>query len=148
MLNKVTLIGHLGKDAELRFTGSGNPVVNFSMATNRKWKDSQSGELQEEVQWHKVVFWGKRAEAVSQYLTKGKLVAVEGRYTNRKYQDREGNDRYVSEVVCENVVLLGRDGPAEPRQQGTNDEQPYARPTEARPVAAPSDQYTEDDIPF
>lgn len=142
MFNKVTLIGHLGRDAELKFTSSGNPVVNFSMATNRKWNNS-AGELQEEVQWHKVVFWGKRGEAVSQYLTKGKLVAVEGRYTNRKYQDRDGNDRYVSEVVCENVVLLGRDSPAEPRQQVEN-EQPYARPTEV----TPSDQYTEDDIPF
>jgi single-strand DNA-binding protein len=106
-VNRVTLLGHLGKDAELRFTPSGSGVANFSIATSRRWKDKQSSEWKEETEWHNIVYWN--AESVSNYLTKGKPVYVEGRLQTRKWEDKQGNARYTTEIVAENLILLGSD---------------------------------------
>src|ERR1700722_2347618 len=107
--NKVVLVGNLGKDAETKFTPSGVAVTTFSMATQRRWKDTQSGEGKEQTDWHRVKYW--RAEKVAEYLLKGKSVCVEGRLETRSYDDKDGKKVYATEVVCENLVLLGgRDG--------------------------------------
>jgi single-strand DNA-binding protein len=107
-INKVILIGHLGKDAETRFTPSGVAVTSFSVATNRRWKDQQTGEWKEETDWAKVVLW--RQENLANYLTKGKQVYVEGRLQTRSYDDKEGKKQYMTEVVAEDVLLLGGRG--------------------------------------
>ena len=136
MYSKTILVGHIGRDAEQKYTAKGTPVVNFSMATNRKWK--KDGELQEQTEWHKIVFWGERAEKLCQYLQKGKLILVEGRYTTRKWQDRDGNDRYTSELVVDNLTLLSQRGGEEgERRQEEESHEPFVRPMEE-----------EDDIPF
>jgi len=107
-INKVILIGHLGKDAETRFTPSGVAVTSFSVATNRRWKDQQTGEWKEETDWAKVVLW--RQENLANYLTKGKQVYVEGRLQTRSYDDKEGKKQYMTEFVAEDVLLLGGRG--------------------------------------
>src|SRR6201993_831382 len=114
-VNKVILIGHLGKDAETKFTPAGAAVTKFSVATNRRWKDQQTGEWKEETGWANVVLW--RSENLSNYLTKGKQVYVEGRLQTRSYEDRDGAKRYVTEIVADNVILLGG-------QQGGSQDQP------------------------
>ena len=105
-VNRVILVGNLGRDAELRHTGAGAAVASFSIATTEVWKDKE-GERQEQTEWHRVNLWGRPAEAVSQYLVKGKQVYVEGRLQTRKWQDKEGHDRYTTEVRADKVVLLG-----------------------------------------
>ena len=109
-VNKVILLGHLGKDAETRFTPSGQSVTNFSLATSRRWKDQQTGEWKEQTEWHNIVLW--RAENLAQYLQKGKQVYVEGRLQTRSYDDKDGNKRYATEVVADDVILVssGRGG--------------------------------------
>lgn len=103
-VNKVTLLGCLGKDAETKFTPSGASVANFSVATSRRWKDKQTGEWKEETDWHRVVLW--RAEAISQFLTKGQKVYIEGRLQTRSYE-HNGERRFQTEVISENLILLG-----------------------------------------
>src|SRR3954447_15339035 len=104
-VNKVILLDHLGKDAETKFTPSGVAKTSFSVATNRRWKDQQSGEWKEITDWHNVVLW--RSENVSNYLLKGKQVYVEGRLESRSWEDKEGQKRYITEVVADDVILLG-----------------------------------------
>jgi single-strand DNA-binding protein len=107
-VNKVILIGHLGRDAETKFTPSGAAVTKFSVATNRRWKDQQSGEWKEETNWTNVTLW--RAENYAQYLTRGKQVYVEGRLQTRSYDDKDGKKVYATDVVAEDVILLSREG--------------------------------------
>lgn len=109
MLNKVQLIGFLGKDPETRNTSGGNSVTNFSMATTERWKD-KSGEKQEKTEWHNIVVWKQQGENCARYLSKGSKAYVEGRIQTRKWEDREGNDRYTTEVVASNVVFLDPKG--------------------------------------
>jgi single-strand DNA-binding protein len=104
-VNKVILLGHLGKDAETKFTPSGASVTNFTLATNRRWKDQATGEWKEETDWHRCVLW--RSENISAYLLKGKQIYIEGRLQTRSYDDKDGQKRYVTEVVCDDVILLG-----------------------------------------
>ena len=104
-VNKVILLGNLGKDAETRFTPQGTARTTFSIATSRRWKDQQTGEWKEETDWHNIVLW--RSENVSSYLTKGKKVYVEGRLQSRSYDDKDGNKKYVTEVVADDLILLG-----------------------------------------
>lgn len=108
-MNKVMLIGRLGGDAELRNTNGGNSVASFSLATSEKWRDKQ-GEMQERTEWHKCVLWGKAADTLTQYLTKGKQVYVEGKSQTRQWQDKDGAIRYVTEVIVQQVELLGSKG--------------------------------------
>ena len=107
-VNKVILIGHLGRDAETAFTASQTSVTKFSVATNRRWKDQQSGEWKEETNWTNVVLW--RAENLAQYLTKGKQVYIEGRIRTRSWEDKDGNKRFTTEIVANQMQMLGAAG--------------------------------------
>jgi single-strand DNA-binding protein len=157
-LNKVMLIGNLGRDAETKFTPSGVPVTTFSLATTRRWKDQQSGEWKDQTEWHRIKYW--RAENVANYLTKGKQVYVEGRLETRSYDDKDGKKVYTTEVVCEHLVLLGgrQDSAGAPDEYS---QQPVSMPRSARPAPAPAaaaqpapeepglnQGITDDDVPF
>ena len=149
-VNKVILVGHLGKDAETRFTPAGVSVTTFSVATNRRWKDQQTGEWKEETDWANVVLW--RQENLANYLTKGKQVYVEGRLQTRSYDDKDGKKQYRTEVVADDVILLGgRGGDGGGMPDSSN--QPVSMPRNAqrsRPAEEPAaDQgITDDDVPF
>lgn len=108
-LNRITLIGNLGRDPELRSTHGGRQVAEFSIATSERWKD-RSGEQQERTEWHRVVVWGPQAELAAKYLTKGRSVCVEGRIQYRDWTDKEGNKRTTAEIVASNVVFLASGG--------------------------------------
>ena len=150
-VNKVILLGHLGKDAETKFTPSGVAVTNFTLATSRRWKDQQSGEWKEETEWHRVVLW--RSENVSNYLLKGKQVYIEGRLQTRSWEDKDGQKRYTTEVVCDDLILLSSRGDS----AGGEFAQPASMPrTASAPrgqasASAPDDfsqGITDDDVPF
>jgi len=147
-VNKVILIGHLGKDAETRFTPAGVAVTSFSVATNRRWKDQQTGEWKEETDWAKIVLW--RQENLANYLTKGKQVYVEGRLQTRSYDDKEGKKQYMTEVVAEEVILLGGRGEGGGPETGPQPvSMPRSAPKTARAEESPMDQgITDDDVPF
>ncbi len=108
-VNKVILVGRLGKDPEVRYLDSGKAVANFSLATSETWRD-QGGEKQEKTEWHKVQAWGKLAEICGQYLTKGSQVYVEGRIQTRDWEDKDGNKRYTTEIVANTMQMLGAKG--------------------------------------
>jgi single-strand DNA-binding protein len=112
-VNKVILVGNLGRDFELRYTPGGSPVGTMNLATTESWKDKE-GQRQEKTEWHRVVVWGKTAENLNEYLTKGKQVYVEGRLQTRQWDDKDGNKRYTTEVRADSVVLLGGKGVSEP----------------------------------
>jgi single-strand DNA-binding protein len=147
-VNKVILIGHLGKDAETRFTPAGIAVTSFSVATNRRWKDQQTGEWKEETDWAKVVLW--RQENLANYLTKGKQIYVEGRLQTRSYDDKEGKKQYMTEVVADEVILLGGRGEGGSAETGPQPvSMPRSAPKPARADESPMDQgITDDDVPF
>ncbi len=135
MINKAILIGNLGRDPEMRATKSGAAVANLSLATTRRWKDSE-GERQEQTEWHNVVVFGRQAEIAGQYLTRGRQVYVEGRLQTRSWEDRNsGETRYRTEIVCENFQMLGQ------RPTGS-----AAAPS--TPAEDPGPQPEDDDIPF
>ncbi len=114
-VNKVILVGHLGRDPEVRYSPNGQAVANVTMATSESWKDKNTGEKQERTEWHRVVFWGKLAEIAGEYLKKGSQVYVEGRLQTRKWQDKEGAERYTTEIVANDMQMLGsRDGRGAP----------------------------------
>jgi len=106
-VNKVILIGNLGRDPEVRYTPSGAAVCNLNLATTRNWKNRESGERQEETEWHRVVLYDRQAEIAGEYLKKGRPVYIEGRLKTRKWQDKDGKDNYTTEIVCETMQLLG-----------------------------------------
>jgi single-strand DNA-binding protein len=154
-VNKVIVLGHLGRDAETNFTPSGVAVTKFSVATSRRWKDSQSDEWKEETDWHNIVLW--RSENLANYLTKGKQVYVEGRLQTRSYEDRDRVKRYVTEIVADSVILLGgqqgsgsQNQPASGKSNGLVS-QPRGRAAAAS--APPADdssghEITDNDMPF
>ena len=109
-INKVILIGNLGKDPELKFLQSGQPVANFSIATSEKWKDKSTGETKEQTEWHNIIMFGKLAEIAGQYLKKGSSVFIEGRLQTRKWQDKNGQDRYTTEIIANEMKMLGGRG--------------------------------------
>jgi single-strand DNA-binding protein len=146
-VNKVILVGNLGRDAELRYTPGGAAVATLNMATTEVWNDKQ-GQRQEKTEWHRVVLWGKSAESLSEYLTKGKQIYVEGRLQTRQWDDKDGNKRYTTEIRGDRIVLLssgggGRGGGGASRGGGVDDAAPHA------PGPEPSSEpLTDDDIPF
>lgn len=142
-VNKVILVGNLGKDAELRYTPSGAAVASISVATTESWKD-KGGQKQEKTEWHRVNLWGKMAEALSEYLTKGKQVYLEGKLETRKWKDKDDNDRYTTEVRADRLVLLG-DGRRENR--ATDDRDDDSRQV-GRADSRRQEQPEEEDIPF
>jgi single-strand DNA-binding protein len=149
-VNKVILVGHLGRDAETAYTASQIPVTKFSVATSRRWKDQQSGEWKEETNWSDVVLW--RNENVAPYLTKGKQVYVEGRLQTRSYDDKDGKKVWKTDVVADEVILLGGRGEGGgPPEEGFSQEgmrsAPRPKPASA-PSAPPSGGVSDDDVPF
>jgi single-strand DNA-binding protein len=136
-VNKVILLGNLGRDPEVRFTQGGTPVANFTMATTDRWSDP-SGEKKEKTEWHRIVVWGKQAEIAGEYLRKGRPVFVEGSLQTREWTDREGNKRYTTEVRAQRLQLLGR-----PDDRGSS-----ASAAPAEEVGEPAGGFAEDDIPF
>ena len=151
-VNKVILIGNLGRDPETRYSPDGAAITNVSIATTRKYKDS-SGQLQEETEWHRVVFFSRLAEIAGEYLRKGRPVYVEGRLKTRKWTDKDGNEKYTTEIVAENMQMLGsREGMG----GGGADagETPAPRASASAPSRAPARQPAaniadmDDDIPF
>lgn len=138
-LNKVMLIGNLGKDPEVRFTASGQAVASFSLATSEKFK-GKTGEWEERTEWHNITLWGKLAEIAGEYLSKGKTIYVEGRLQTRKWQDKSGNDRYTTDIVGDKMQMLspkgersGGDTSAAPKASSSTYEEP---------------PFQDDDIPF
>jgi len=147
-INKVILIGNLGDNPEVRYTAGGAAVANIRMATSESWKDKETGEQQERTEWHRVVFFGRLAEIVAEYLKKGAQVYVEGRLQTRKWQDKEGNDRYSTEVVASEMQMLGgRGGGANMNQSAPPSSSAEARTPAGKAVSADSD-FVDDDIPF
>ncbi|MBI4482469.1 MAG: single-stranded DNA-binding protein [Acidobacteria bacterium] len=139
MVNKVILVGRLGRDPELRYTPGGSPVANFSVATNEVWTD-KNGQRQERTEWHNIVAWNKLAEICSQYLVKGRLVYIEGRLQTREWDDKDGNKRRTTEVVANNMQILEPKGEARASA--------VTAPAAAG-SAPPSDvEITNEDIPF
>jgi single-strand DNA-binding protein len=138
-LNKVMLIGNLGKDPEVRYTAGGSAVASFSLATSEKFKN-KAGEWEERTEWHNITLWGRQAEVAGEYLSKGKTVYIEGRLQTRKWQDRDGNTRYTTEIVGDTMKMLsprgdggrGGDSSFEPSGGGNYEEPPFQ----------------DDDIPF
>jgi single-strand DNA-binding protein len=150
-VNKVILVGNLGRDPETKYMPDGAAITNVSIATSYQRTDKASGQKTEETEWHRVVFFSRLAEIAGEYLKKGSQVYVEGRLRTRKWQDKEGQDRYSTEIVAETMQMLGsRSGSGEPREP--RGEPAAARASDAKPVAAkkPAGKFDdmEDDIPF
>jgi single-strand DNA-binding protein len=151
-VNKVILIGNLGRDPETRYMPDGGAVTNVSIATTESWKD-KNGEKQEKTEWHRVAFFGKLAEIAGEYLKKGSQVYVEGRLQTRKWQDKDGQDKYTTEIVADRMQMLGsRQGMGGGEREGGGDREGAARPAAAKPAAGKPagskfDDF-EDDIPF
>jgi single-strand DNA-binding protein len=150
-VNKVILVGNLGRDAELRYTPGGAPVATLNLATTEVWNDKASGQKQEKTEWHRIVLWGKSAESLSEYLTKGKQIFVEGRLQTRKWQDKDGNDKYTTEIRADRITLLGGGGGG-----GGGARQPQRTPAavgaggggDHEPMGEPISDLSDDDIPF
>ena len=135
-VNKVILVGNLGRDPELRYTQSGTAVANFTLATNYRARSSD-GEWEDRTEWHRIVAWGKLAEIVGQHLSKGRQVYVDGRLQTRQWEDRDGNTRYTTEVKADTLLMLGRRG----------DDEGFSEPGGPPPDSSGGD-VTDDDIPF
>jgi len=155
-VNKVILIGNLGADPETRYTAGGSAVTNVRLATTETWRDKQSGEQQENTEWHRVVFFGRLAEIAAEYLRKGSQCYVEGRIRTDKWQGKDGQDRYTTEIVARELTLLGGRGEGgggfqqrAPRESPP-DSAPPARPAADQPAAGKANGNTDfdDDIPF
>lgn len=139
-INKVIIVGNLGQDPETRYVPSGAAVTNFTVATNESWKDKQTGEQKDRTEWHRVAMFGRLAEVAAEYLRKGSQVYIEGKLRTRKWQDRDGKDRYTTEIIADEMQMLGgRGGGSAPMS------------SESAPVSAspqPSADDFDDDIPF
>ena len=149
-VNKVILVGNLGRDAELRYTPGGAAVATLNLATTEVWND-KAGQRQEKTEWHRVVLWGKSAESLSEYLTKGKQIYVEGRLQTRQWDDKDGNKRYTTEIRGDRIVLLSGGGGS--RGAGAGQARVGAGATQGgaehpEPMGEPVSELSDDDIPF
>jgi single-strand DNA-binding protein len=156
-VNKVIIVGNLGRDPETRYMPNGDAVTNVAVATTESWKDKQSGEKKELTEWHRITFYRKLAEVAGQYLKKGSQVYVEGRLQTRKWTDKDGNERYTTEIIADTMQMLGgrqgMGGGAAPSEDEYS--QAPARPasagaTASRPASRPAPNFSDmdDDIPF
>lgn len=145
-VNKVILVGNLGRDAELRYTPGGAPVATINMATTEVWND-KGGQKQEKTEWHRVVLWGKTAESLNEYLTKGKQIYVEGRLQTRKWTDKDGHEKYTTEIRGDRVVLLGGGGGGGAQRQGSRAAVGAGGGMDES-MGEPVSELTDDDIPF
>ena len=145
-INKVIVVGNLGQDPDTRYMPSGSAVTNITVATNESWKDKQTGEQKDRTEWHKVAMFGRLAEIAAEYLRKGSQVYIEGKLRTRKWQDKQGNDRYTTEIVADEMQMLGGRGGAGGGAGGgapmSNDGPPPSPPPQGS-----SDDF-DDDIPF
>ena len=152
-VNKVILVGRLGRDPELKYTPSGAPVAKFSLATDESFKD-KTGEKQEHTEWHNIVAWNKLAEICGEYLTKGKLVFIEGSIRSRQWQDQAGNKRTSYEIIANQMQMLGSKADSERTPSGGMNRPaperpaPSAPPPSAEPVSPPEPEISDEDIPF
>lgn len=154
-VNKVILVGNLGRDPEVRYSADGNAICNVSIATTSNWKDKATGERREETEWHRVVMYNRLAEIAGEYLRKGRPIYVEGRLRTRKWQNKEGQDQYTTEVIADQMQMLGgRDGSG---SDGGGYEAPAGRPASRPQAQRPSAPAAggsanlgdlDDDIPF
>jgi len=142
-LNKVLLIGNLGQDPELRYTQKGQAVLNMRIATNESWFNRDSNERQERTEWHTVIMWGKRAEALNKVLSKGKQLYIEGRLQTRQWEDKDGNKRSTTEIVANEVLFLGSGGGRGGSGSGSYDDGPPPLGDDDAPAGG-----GDDDIPF
>ena len=147
-VNKVILIGRLGQDPEVRYTPSGSAVANANLATSEQWKDKQSGERQERTEWHRLVFFGRLAEIVGEYCRKGSQIYVEGRLQTRKWQDKDGQDRYTTEIVAGEMQMLDSRGGADHSQDRDSARSDNDSPRREERPATPAVGDFDDDIPF
>lgn len=149
-INKVILVGNIGQDPEIRYMPNGNPVANLTLATSETWKDKQSGEMREQTEWHKVVLFNRLAEIAGEYVKKGSKVYLEGAIKTRKWQDQQGQDRYTTEIVGNEMQMLDRRGDAansEYQQYSPNNT--TAKPAaQAKPADVAEVELADDDIPF
>jgi single-strand DNA-binding protein len=142
-VNKVILVGNLGRDPETRYTSSGDAITNAALATTESWKDKNTGEKKEQTEWHRLVFYRKLAEVAGQYLKKGSQVYVEGKLQTRKWTDKDGVERYTTEVVCDSMQMLGG-GP-----KSTGDDAPaVAGKPAGKPQFSTPNNFVSDDVPF
>ena len=152
-VNKVILVGNLGADPETRYTASGAAITNIRIATSESWRDKQTGENQERTEWHRVVFFSRLAEIAGEYLRKGSQVYLEGSLRTRKWQGQDGQDRYTTEIVANEMQMLGaRSGEASARPAGggfrDNKPEQQSQAPESSAPAPVEDNFAEDDIPF
>ena len=149
-VNKVILVGNLGRDAEMRYTPGGAAVATLNLATTEVWND-KAGQKQEKTEWHRIVLWGKTAESLNEYLTKGKQIYVEGRLQTRQWDDKDGNKRYTTEIRGDRIVLLGGGGGggggARQQTRSTGAGAGGGAPMDD-PMGEPVSELTDDDIPF
>lgn len=148
-VNKVILVGNLGREPEVRYSPDGSAICNISIATTSSWKDKNSGEKREETEWHRVTFYGKLAEIAGEYLKKGRSVYVEGRIKTRKYQDKEtGQDRYSTDIIADQMQMLGgrEDSGAQTANHAPQQRQQSARAPQSQSAESLADM--DDDIPF
>jgi len=150
-VNKAILVGNLGRDPEVRYSPNGQAVANVTLATSESWKDKTSGEKQEKTEWHRVVFFGRLAEIAGEYLKKGAQIYVEGRLQTRKWTDKDGHDRYTTEIVANDMQMLGsRGGAGAPSNDSFNQDQPADNSGSAgakKTTPAVAGEF-DDDIPF
>jgi single-strand DNA-binding protein len=145
MINKVILVGNLGRDPEIRYTANGAAVANFSIATSERWKDKNTGEMQDRTEWHRIVAWGRLAEICGEYLSKGRQVYIEGRLQTREWEDKDGNKRYTTEVVANEMKMLGTRDTRESTDAFKQSAPPSQVPDN---LAQPFPDEKDDDIPF
>lgn len=138
-VNKVILIGSLGNDPEIRYTGDGKAIANLSLATSESWNDKQSGEKKEKTEWHRVVAFGKLAEIIGEYVKKGSKVYIEGKLQTRKWQDKGGETRYTTEISAYDLQMLDSKGQSS---------QAPSKPAQSQPASTPPVDDFSDDIPF
>ena len=143
-VNKVILVGNLGRDAELRYTPGGSAVATLNLATTEVWND-KGGQRQEKTEWHRIVLWGKQAESLQEYLTKGKQIYVEGRLQTRQWDDKDGNKRYTTEIKADRITLLGGGGGG---GRGASTDRGAAAMSHTGSEEPPMEPITDDDIPF
>ena len=143
-INKVMLLGNVGKDPEIKYTVSGAAICNITVATSESWNDKQTGEKVEKTEWHRVVAFQKLAEIMGEHLSKGSQVFIEGKLQTRKWQDKDGQDKYTTEVVANNMLMLGSkvESKPEPNKQG------FRKPVDARNEPTQDDFVDDSDVPF
>ena len=147
-VNRVTIIGNLGKDPETRYAPSGDAVTNITVATTETWKDKATGEKRDATEWHRVVFFGKLAEIAGQYLKKGSQVYLEGKLKTRKWQDKDGADRYTTEINADELKMLGGKGDGQQSEPQRQQQAPQRPQAPQKPASGGGFNEFDDDIPF